>query len=173
MSPSERGGIEMRIVVILAVMLAASVAATASAGDPRDIELTDGSVIRAEVLSFRDGFYTVRSESLGVIRIDEKRVRSIRTKGDAAPPAADRKTASGPSARDQVEAFQTRMLNDREIMGRIRSLQNDADFRRLMRDPEIVRALQSGNISALLANPKFLDLLNNRNVQEIQKRLAE
>ena len=50
------------------------------AGDLKEIELLDGSVIYGEILSLSDGVYTFESNSLGTIRIKEGRIRAIRSK---------------------------------------------------------------------------------------------
>jgi hypothetical protein len=35
-----------------------------------------------------------------------------------------------------------------------------------------MRAVQAGDIAALMKNPEFMKLLNNKTVQDINKRLA-
>lgn len=64
------------------------------------------------------------------------------------------------------------MQNDQEIMAIIFSLQNDPNFQEIMSDPGILNAVNSGDIAALISNPKFMSLLNNHKIQEIQKKLA-
>jgi PAS domain-containing protein len=41
----------------------------------------------------------------------------------------------------------------------------------LLSNPDIIRAVQSGDYSVLVTNPAFLRLLNNPRVQEIGKRM--
>jgi hypothetical protein len=134
------------------------------AGELRIIEMTDGSTLTAEVLSLANGVYTVRSESLGTLTLDEKKVRSLRS------PEAGRSAASGGSSGD-IQALQHKMMSDSEIMGLIQSLQNDPEFRKVLEDPEVMKAVQAGDIGALTANPKFMRLLDNATVREIQTKV--
>ena len=53
------------------------------AGEPMHFELSDGSVIQGEILSFENGVYTIRSEVVGTIRIKESGVRTIRRSSTA------------------------------------------------------------------------------------------
>jgi hypothetical protein len=65
------------------------------------------------------------------------------------------------------------MLRDQDIMTMIQSLQNDPEFQKILRDPEVMRAVNAGDIPALTANPEFMKLLQNSTVQEIQKKVAK
>jgi hypothetical protein len=133
-----------------------------SAGEMREIELSDGSVVSGEVLSLSKGIYTIKSASLGTIKLDEAKVRVIRPKLSRNA-NAERK--------NETESLQSRMMSDQEIMGLVQSLQNDTEFKKILEDPEIMKAVSEGNVAALMANPKFTKLLNNSTVQEIQKKV--
>jgi hypothetical protein len=133
-----------------------------NAGETREIELTDGSVITGEVVSLSGGIYTVRSATLGTLRIEESKVRVIRLQGSAAPG----------SAGGQVKSLEDEMLGDSEIIEAILALQNDPDFQKILQDPEIMKAVQTGDIDALMRNPEFMKLLNKQSVQDINKKLT-
>jgi hypothetical protein len=62
-------------------------------------------------------------------------------------------------------------MNDQEIMGMIQSLQGDPEFKKVLEDPEVMKAVNAGDVTALMANPQFLKLLNNATVQDIQKKV--
>jgi hypothetical protein len=143
-------------------------AAGAGAGELKVIELKDGSVITGEVLSLSGGIYTVKSDALGAIRLEESKIRVIRSKapaGSAAP--GDAVSGSG----GEVRTLQEKMMSDKEVMSMIQSLQDDAEFKKLLEDPETVKAVQAGDVAALMANPQFMKLLNNPTVQDIQKKV--
>ena len=71
-----------------------------------------------------------------------------------------------------MQNLQKSMVNNKEIMGLVVSLQNEPEMQALLKDPEIMAAVQSGDIGALMSNPKFLwKLLNNAKIQEIQKKV--
>lgn len=153
----------MKLAAGIAVVFCCLLGAVASAGDMRDIELTDGSVISGEIVSAGAGIYTIKSPSLGTIKVEESKIRAIRSKGLSSTPA---------DANSQVKSLQDKMMNDGEIMDMIRSLQNDPEFQKVLEDPAIMKAVQSGDIAALMANPQFTKLLNNKTVQDIKEKVA-
>jgi hypothetical protein len=72
-----------------------------------------------------------------------------------------------------VKSLQDKMMNDGEIMDMIKSLQNDRDFQKILEDPEVMKAVNSGDIAALTANPGFMKLLDNKTVQDIQNKVKK
>jgi hypothetical protein len=151
--------------VLLGLTLFTSAAAAA---EIREIDLKDGSVITGEVVSMTNGIYTIKSDNLGIIKLEEAKIREIRE----VPPAGTNQpsgTASGTTG--QIRILQEKMMNDQEIMGMIRSLQNDPDFKKALEDPSIRKAVQDGDVAALTANPAFMKLLNNATVKDIQKKV--
>ncbi len=132
------------------------------ASEIREIELTDGSVISGEIVSLSKGVYTVRSTALGTIQISESKIRTIRTKGPG-----------GEDSADQLKSIQQKMTGDADIMSMVRSLQDDPDFQEILKDPEVIKAVQAGDIAALMANPKFMNLLNKQSVQQIKNKLSQ
>ncbi len=155
----------MRLFLICSVVVLILVVRGASAGGLREIELRDGSIITGDVVSLSNGIYTIKSDSLGTVRIEESKINVIRPKSSAQGAGAMQ------SAAGEVRSIQTRMMNDQEVLGLIKSLQNDPDFKKILEDPDILKAVNDGDIPALMANPKFSKLLNNSTVQEIQKKV--
>jgi hypothetical protein len=142
------------------------------AGEFSEIGLIDGSTIYGEILSFDDGIYTVKSSSLGTIKVDESDIREIRVQSGNTKNREYTNPANS-SLSSEVQSLQTLMQNNQDIMAIIFSLQNDPDFQDIMSDPGILNAVNSGDIAALISNPKFMSLMNNHKVQEIQKKLAQ
>jgi hypothetical protein len=153
-------GSYIKTVILVFLVLAAAVAVHAA--ETREIELTDGSVITGEVVSLSGGIYTVRSAALGTLRIEASNIRDIRLQGSAAPGDAG----------GRVKSLEDKMLGDSEIMDAIRALQNDPDLQKVIQDPAIMKAVQTGDIPALMKNPQFMKLLNKQAVQDINKKLA-
>lgn len=73
----------------------------------------------------------------------------------------------------QVETLQEKMLNDADLMALLSALQNDPDMQRLLDDPAAVEAARRGDINALVANPRFMQLLDNPRVREIQRKVIQ
>ncbi len=141
-------------------------AAGAGAGELKVIELKDGSTITGELLSLSGGVYTIKSDSLGVIKLEESKVRAIRSQS----PASSAAPGSGASGAD-IRSLQDKMMSDKEVMSMIQSLQDDAEFKKLLEDPETMKAVQSGDVATLMANPQFMKLLNNPTVKDIQNKV--
>ena len=148
--------------VILVFLALAAAAPVVYAADTREIELNDGSVITGEIVSLSGGIYTVKSSTLGTLRIEASNIRVIRLQGSAA----------SNDIGGQVKSFQNKMLGDNDIMNAIRALQNDPDLQKILQDPEIMKAVQTGDIATLMRNPEFMKLLNKKAVQDINKKLA-
>ena len=72
-----------------------------------------------------------------------------------------------------IEALQERMEERPDVVDAIRQLQSDPEFQDVLGDPEIRKALESGDTAALLANPKINNLTKHPAVQDITKKLSE
>lgn len=148
-----------------------------SAGEIREIELLDGSVISAEILSFSNGVYTLQSEMMGKLLIEDSKIREIRSKSSAqkAHPAGENPSAvSGMNLNGlNLQGLQDRITGNPDTMNIIKSLQNDPDIQKIIQDPELMQAINNGDISALITNPDFLKLLENPKIQGITQGLAK
>jgi len=148
------------LVSVFLVFLALA-ATRVNAAETREIELTDGSVITGEVVSLSGGIYTIRSTTLGTLRLEASKVRVIRMQGSSAQGDVG----------GRVKSLEQKMLGDNEIMDVIRALQNDPDLQKILHDPEIMKAVETGDIAALMRNPDFMKLLNKQAVQDINKKI--
>jgi hypothetical protein len=155
----------MRLFMICFALVAILASRGALAGGAREIELRDGSIITGDVVSLSNGIFTIKSESLGTVKIEESKVNVIR------PKASSQGTGAVQNTGGEAWSLQNKMMNDQEIMGLIQSLQNDPEFKKILEDPDVLNAVNTGDIPALMANPKFTKLLNNSTVQEIQKKV--
>lgn len=71
----------------------------------------------------------------------------------------------------QVQVLQERMLGDADIMAQIQALVDDPEMRALLGDQSVLDAVASGDISALTQNPRFMRIMGNARVKDIQRRL--
>ena len=145
---------------------------TLCADGPTELELIDGSVLSGEIISFRGGVYTVRSPSLGTIEINESQIRVIRVKPSE---SVTGKTVSPThtSIDKELKTLEESITSDQQIMQMIISLQNDPDIQELLQDAGIMEAVSSGDISTLMSNQKFRKILENPDIQQIQRKVAQ
>ena len=73
----------------------------------------------------------------------------------------------------QVQVLQQKMLGDDHSMALILSLKDDPEMQALLNDPAVLEAVQTGELTTLTANPRFMKLLDNAKVREIQKRVGQ
>ena len=152
----------MRTTIICLFLVLTVFATGAFSGETREIELVDGSVIYGEVLSLSNGVYTLRTGGLGTVRIEEEKIRAIRSaKG------------SGRTTGQEIQALQQRMAADEEIINMVLSLQNDPDVRRVLTDPAVMEAVNSGDLNALMSNPEFMKLLEKPEIRDITRRVMQ
>lgn len=157
--------IPMQFTLIIVMLLMLPLSGSLLAAEIKEIELTDGSVITGEVLSLNSGVYTIRTSSLGTLKIEDRKVRSIRQ------PGALSSRPSGPNS--ETRSLQDKMMSDQDVMSMIKSLKDDPQFTKILEDPDIMNAVSSGDTAALMANPKFLQLLHNPTVRDIQQKVAK
>ncbi len=140
-----------------------------------EIELVDGGVILGEIVSHNNETYVLRSKSLGTLNVKESEIRVIRFESQSSDGTEKAKIVDGPreGVSPDVESLKKSMMDDKEVMGQIMSLQKDPKMQELLKDPEFMKAINSGDISTLMANPKFIELLNNPEIREIQKKVME
>jgi hypothetical protein len=123
------------------------------------ITLRDGSSITGEVVSLRDGIYTVRSALLGTVTVKQSEVASL-TNGSAG------------QASIQLDALKEQLTADPDTMRAIVDLMDLPDVQAVLSDPDIRPALQSGNLEALLSNPKLVRLVADPRFQDITKTIS-
>lgn len=148
--------------------------------------LRDGSQIVGELLRLEQGQYHIKTESLGVVMVGSKVIRSIvfdkatgedaagSTAGTAesASTAQQRSPATHTDAATAVFGFDAilkAMTSNSAIMGKVERLKEDPDVKAVLEDAGIMQALEDGNFGALLDNQKIRALLENDVVKSISK----
>jgi hypothetical protein len=149
----------MRSLALKFVLLLAITSSSAYAGEVQRIELRDGSVMNAEVVSMHDGVYTLKSPSLGELRVNAKQVQSISSL--RAP------TSQAGPANINLNQLQSTLQAKPGAMNAITGLKDDPDVQAVLSDPEIMKAIQSRDYTALANNPKFQKLMNNPTIKQI------
>ncbi len=169
-----------RLMIYKLLVIVLACACSICVADQRWIELNDGSRIQGEVISMTNGKYRIRSESLGIVHLNENQVKSISLSGSSNPQSGISRSANSRSANSRsaitqqkagVEAIQSSLINNTSIMESIMKLQNDPDMMAVLRDPEVMSAVQRLDFEALRNNPRFKRLLENSQVRQIQSKV--
>jgi len=168
-------GLQSRMVLLL--MVALFIPHGGRADTARVIELSDGSRISGVIVDYRDGIYTIQSETLGRVQLQDAQIRSIQsaTQTPRQPNSLDLAPSSsavaGPSVSRQLEQLQTRIMAEPEVLSLVISLQQDPDLLAILNDPLIMQAIMSGHIGTLQEHPKFRQLEHNPTIQKIMQML--
>jgi small nuclear ribonucleoprotein (snRNP)-like protein len=144
-----------------------------NAGEISVIELSDGSRITGEVVSFDGSTWIIKSESMGQLKIESSKVRSIRSQGANRQNLPAETTSGYQVSKEDIQAMQQSIMANQEILGMIMNLHDDPEIQAILKDPDIMNAVNAGNISALLANPKFLRLLEKAEIKAITGEIAK
>lgn len=174
----------MQFSAVLFLLVMFCVPLLASGDTLREVELTDGSILRAEVVSMSNGVYRLRSDTLGEIEIPEPRIKAIRSpKVEATPPQTgpEPETASNPAVRvpptptpaPSAEGLQQAFQQDPAAMEKILSLQDDPLVKSILDDADTMRAIQAGDLGALMNDPKIRALMSHPTVQDLGGKLGQ
>ena len=112
-------------------------------GTVREVELIDGSIIRAEMLSMDGKMYRLRSDALGTIEVPESQVKAIRSPGESLvhPQTAEELTFGSstsplatPVPTPSANGLQQALSQNPAAMNKIISLQNDPLMQQILGD---------------------------------------
>jgi len=148
--------------------------APAYCGQASRFELTDGSVIKGEVVSYENNVYTVNTANLDQIKIEAGNISKIEplnytSTGININPAIQ--TVSPAQLQPSVNG--NILMQNPENMGVIMELTNSPELQRIARDPEVLEAAQKNDIQALMKNKEFMDIVNSPEIQEAVKKLKK
>jgi hypothetical protein len=153
---------------ILLYSLLFSISFTSFAAEYREIVLKDGSVISGEVLNFDGSQYTIKSSSLGTVKLDSAQISTIRS-----PSGASLNSSQAGFSQNDISSIQQQLLSNQDIMAMITSLQNDPQMQAILADPKIMQAIASGDMQTLMNEPKFKQLLDNSTIKQITEKAAQ
>lgn len=145
-------------------------AATACAATPT-IELKDGSRIQGDIQSIDHGVYTVASRSMGTLHIQQSDVAKIVYGGGRNDDRDSGAASANSEFTAQAKQLESRLVQDPEMMKSILDLQSDPQIQALLADPTVIQAIQNGDYTSLLGNPKIQALENNSKLAQLLKQL--
>ena len=133
------------------------------------IELKDGSRITGEIQSLDKGVYTILSPSIGTVHVAQSNIVRIVYSGDVSNAAAssDKSPAHDDAMTHQFQQLQSSLSQDPATVQSIMSLQSDPQIQAVLNDPAIMKAIQDGDFTSLLANPKIQALESNEHVKQL------
>ena len=149
------------------------VSSTSHAGVVSQIKLVDGSVIQAEIISFSNGVYKLRSEMLGTLSIAEDRVLSIRPNKSQIPGTPNQLQATDPTVGQKVQGLQQKLISNPKTMEMLIDLQSDPSMSSVLKDKELMQAIQQGNIRKVIKNPKIKKLMKSKALGKVIQRSKE
>ncbi len=130
--------------------------------------LKDGAVIHGEIETLQDDVYTVKTDSLGTVRVRKQDVRTIdhSVRSTMESSVGSSTNESSPEQAD-LQATQSRMMENPNLFSMIQALQSDPEVQAVLADPEIMSAMAAGNYAALMNHPKIIALTRNAKVREV------
>jgi hypothetical protein len=143
-------------------------------GQPSRIELTDGSVINGEIVSYVNSVYTVNTAAFGEIKVGAIKVAKIESVNyvPAAAPISPIAGINNPTS-SEVSDYGNALMKNPENAAIITGLASDPGLQEAARDPQVQNAVKTGDIQALMKNAKFMDIVNNPRIQESLKKLKQ
>lgn len=153
-----------------AALIALILVTFGSAVSADTITLNDGSKLQGEVVALTGGVYTIRTRTMGEVRINAGAVTNIRS---GAPSAAANVGGAATTAlsADAIRGLQSSMTQNPGMLGKIMQLQSDPQMQAILNDPEVMRAVQNFDLETLQNHPKIRALMNNRQVREIRQEM--
>ena len=136
------------------------------------IELNDGSTIIGEISGLSNGKYTINSQEIGILQIDETKIKQI-TPANAPKDPGFKQSQANNLYSEKIETMKNKLMSDPETMGMITSLQNDPQIKDIINDPEIINAVKSGDTTSLMNNAKLIRLQSNPIIQDIKRKTEE
>ena len=172
----------MYLSILVLILALCSLPFLAYGGTLREVELIDGSIIRAEVLLIDGKMYRLRSDALGTIEVPEYQVKAIRSLGDShvRPQTAEEPNGESsasplatPVPTPSADDLQQALSQNPAAMNKIISLQNDPLMQQILGDENTMRAVQAGDLGALMNDPKVRALMNHPTIRELSGQYGQ
>ena len=143
-----------------------------SAAGKSKVELTDGSVIEGEMISLENDVYRIKSDSLGEVKINSSKVRSITAAGASAGATERNTSPANPDIDAVVDNLQLSAAASPEKTQALTDLLSDPEIKDILDDPEIMGQVSSRDVQSLSKNKKFVNLLNNSRLKQAKDKLT-
>jgi len=140
------------------------------------ITLKDGSILKGVLLELDAGVYTVKTENLGQVEINESDVLSINVPEsiiDEFPKTNTNQNADITATMDQsqvmiqTQQMQKKLLSDPNLMKDVQNMLSDKKLIELMSDPQLMIDLKSMNKEKIKNNENVQQLINHPQMQNL------
>ena len=139
----------------------------------RKIILKDGSIIKGTVTKMENGVYTVVSDRLGEMQINDQDIANIQSGNDpvlVSDTSSHSENTQSSNLKNQVQAMQGTILNDPEIMNDIMGLMDDPEIQTLLSDKAFISDVNSLDQNKIQNNDKMQSLMNNPKMQKLLEK---
>jgi len=135
-----------------------------SEGDGQIITLKDASIIYAKVIDDTGGFFVIKSPALGEVKIRTNEIHSIKSTN---PQSAILPTTALSSDPADVTLAEKPDADNSEV----KQLANNPDLvKAVLGDPNMMKAIQKGDIATLRGSPVVRQLLSDPQTKSLIKR---
>jgi hypothetical protein len=146
------------------------VPSTSHAEVTSQVQLLDGTLIKAEIISFSKGIYKLRSKLLGVLLISEEKIQSIRSNQSEGLGSSKTSSAESSPKKLKIQGLQEKLTSDPKTMKMLMNLQNDPSMIEVLNDEDLLRAIQQGNLFTVIKDKRIQKLMKNKSVGDIINR---
>ncbi|MBQ3644045.1 MAG: hypothetical protein II961_05565 [Candidatus Riflebacteria bacterium] len=160
------------------------------AGGNSKITLNDGTTIYGKVVGMSDGVYTIKTDTMGDIKVNSDNVVEIssgskasnsnqssigiidgsnrRSSNYSSDRAQSNNSSNSYSSKQQdVNAMVQSRMMDENFMENLMQLGSSPEMQSVLDDPEVMEAIQNGDYDFLMNNSKMNDLMNSSEIQGI------
>lgn len=137
------------------------------AAELQRVILQDGSSVNAEVLSLNNGVYTLKSPTLGKVKVSADQVQAVQSLRSASMQTQN--TAS--NSQIDMEKIQSSLLANGDTVNIIMALRNDPSVKAILADKNIMAAISRGDYESLANNPKIKSLMKNAEIKKITSNI--
>jgi len=165
----------MKEIILLNVTIFLFLFTSISSADTsqRNIILKDGSIIKGTITKMENGVYTVVSDRLGEMQINDQDIANIQSGNDpvlVGDTSSNSQNIQSSNLKNQVQAMQGTILNDPEIMNDIMGLMDDPEIQTLLSDKAFVSDVTSMDQNKIQNNDKVQNLMNNPKMQKLLEK---
>lgn len=127
------------------------------------IHLNDGSSINGEILSLKKGVYTIRSSTMGILKLRKTQVKAINN--------GEQQFIANQYSPNYFNHINKSVSASPDIQQSISGLNTDPIVQQILADPELMSAIQHRDMEKLQQNPLILKLMKNPQMQAITQQL--